>query len=155
VRTWGVLNRYKTPPQAVRLTSPRGEVVIWAPTPTVCIQIVSGYGDAKLAEQLVKEQDRILSGRRDVVSFIDALALAGYESSFRTPLAAQARRQIESGQLKLVNMLTRSKLVAMGAAVVNLAVGSKIEVFSDTKAFDERVVAAGGASVFVRSRAAG
>jgi hypothetical protein len=150
-----VLDRYKIPPQAVRLTSSRGEVVIWVAAPTVCLQIVSGHGDAKLAEQLVKEQDRILSGRRDVVSFVDALAVTGYESGFRPPLAAQSRRQIESGQLKQINMLTRSKLVAMGAAVVNLAIGSKIEVFSDTKAFDERLVAAGGASVFARSRAAG
>jgi hypothetical protein len=149
------LDRYRIPAHAVRRTSSRGEVVIWAAAPTVCVQIVTGHGDAELAEQLVKEQDRILSGRRDVVSFVDAVALTGYESSFRTPLAAQAKRQIESGQLKLVKMLTHSKLVAMGAAVVNLAIGSKIEVFSNIKVFDEVLVAAGGASVFARVRAAG
>jgi hypothetical protein len=39
--------------------------------------------------------------------------------------------------------------------VVNLAIGSRIEVYSDLKVFEERLVAAGGGSVLARTRAAG
>jgi hypothetical protein len=129
--------------------------VAWAVTPTVVIQVASGHGDAPLGEAFLKEQAALLAGRTGVTVFFDGLAFTGYDSGFRTPLSASARTHVDSGQLKGILLLTRSKLVAMGAAVVNLALGSKIEVFGDVKVFDRRLVDFGGGAALDRTRATG
>ncbi len=116
-----MLERYKVPANAARVKSGRGEIVAWAVTPTLVVQVARGHGDARLAEGFLKEQDALLAGRRGVTVFFDGLAFTGYDSGFRTPLSASARALVDSGQLKRILLLTRSKLVAMGAAVVNLA----------------------------------
>jgi hypothetical protein len=139
-----VIERYNVPPNVQRFKSRRGEILLWSVTPTVIMQVASGHGDAALADPFVKAQERLLAGRQGVVSFFDGLAFSGYDTNFRTPLAKFAQVAVKSGQLKGVNLLTRSKLVAMGAAVVNLTVGSKIDVYSDVEAFDRRLVDCGG-----------
>jgi hypothetical protein len=50
------------------------------------------------------------------------------------------------------HLLTRSKLVAMGAAVVNLALPSKIDVCSNPGVFDRKLVELGGAAALKRER---
>jgi hypothetical protein len=150
-----VLQRYKVPANAARVKSGRGEIVAWAVTPTLVVQVATGHGDALLAEGFLKEQAALLAGRRGVTVFFDGLAFTGYDSGFRTPLSASARTLVDSGQLKGILLLTQSKLVAMGAAVVNLVLGSKIEVFADPKVFDRRLVDFGGGAALDRARATG
>jgi hypothetical protein len=123
-------------------------------TDTVCIHVARGHGDLALAELMIRETDRLFEGKRDSVLFFDGLEFTGYESQFRARLAESARRSVDSGQLKLANLLTRSKIVAMGAAVVNLAIGSRIQVFSDIAAY-ERVIVKAGASSALRGKAEG
>jgi hypothetical protein len=150
-----VIERYNVPPGVQRLKSDRGEILLWSVTPTVVMQVANGHGDAALAEAFVKAQERLFVGRQGVVSFVDGLAFTGYDSSFRTQLATFTQTATGSGQLKVVNLLTRSKLVAMGPAVVNLAIGSKIEVFADPEVFDRRLIALGGGAAFSASPRAG
>jgi hypothetical protein len=149
------MDRYRIPASAIRVTSKRCETVLWAPVPSVAIMIAVGHGDAEMAPPLAKEIDRLMAGRRDVLSFFDGAGFTGYDPDFRAVLGVQARRQLEQRQVKQVCVLTRSKIVAMGAAVVGLAIGSKHEVFSDVKAFDKRIVAAGAASALNPLRNAG
>ena len=149
-----MLERYKVPADATRLKSDRGEIVLWAPVSGVFLQIARGHGDVTLGELMVRELERAFEGKRDICSFFDGLAFTGYDTGFRTRLADVSRRQVEAGQLKRVNLLTHSKLVAMGAAVVNLAIGSKIDVFSDVAVFESVLVRVGGGGALSRPRAA-
>jgi hypothetical protein len=149
------MDRYKIPANAARVSSPRGEFVLWAPAPSVLMQVAVGHGDANLVEQLARENARLIEGRRDVHAFFDGLAFTGYDTAFRTVLVANAREHLKRGMLKGTTSLLRSKLVAMGAAVVNLALGTRFEIVADVRAFDERLIAAGaGAILKDRPRAA-
>jgi hypothetical protein len=145
-----MLDRYKIPAGAARVASTRGEFVLWAPAPSVVMQIAVGHGGAEIVEQLMKENDRLMAGRRDVLAFFDGLAFTSYDSGFRTSLSGQARRQLDAGQIKAVTVLSRSKLVAMGSAVVNMALGSRFEIVANLRAFESRLVAAGVPSVLSR-----
>jgi hypothetical protein len=147
--------RYRVPEAAARLKSPRGDVVMWAPTQSVLVSVVRGHGDEPLAELIIKEQERLLSGRRDAVSFFDALDFHGYDPVFRTSMAAFARRARSAGQLRSIQALTRSKLVAMGIAVVNLAIGQLIHVMAEPKAFEDALVREGAGAALSRARATG
>jgi hypothetical protein len=149
-----MLDRYKIPSGAARVASTRGEFVLWSPAPAVVMQVAVGHGSAEIAEQLVRENDRLMAGRRDVLAFFDGLAFTGYDSELRTSLAAQARRQLDAGQIKAVTVLSRSKLVAMGSAVVNLALKSRFEIVANIGVFDDRLVAAGVGDVLNPARGA-
>jgi hypothetical protein len=116
------------------------------------MQVAVGHGGADLADQLVRENDRLMGGRRDVVAFFDGLEFTSYDPEFRAALAAQARRQLAAGQIKTVTVLSRSKLVAMGSAVVNLALGSKFEIVASAKSFERRIVDAGVGAVLNPAR---
>jgi hypothetical protein len=135
------------------LKSDRGEIVFWAPVPTVLLHVVRGHGDVALGEIMVRELRRVFEGKRDILSFFDGLAFTGYDTGFRTRLSDLFRQQVDAGQLKRINLLTRSKLVAMGAAVVNLAIGSKIDVFSDIAVFENLLTGVGAAGSLSRTRA--
>lgn len=153
MRSWDVLERYRVPANAIHLKSDRGEVVFWAPVPAVFLLIARGHGDVVLGDLMVRELQPLFEGKRDVNSFLDGLAFTGYDTGFRTRLADLARRQVEAGQLKRIHLLTRSKLVAMGAAVVNLVIG-RIEVFSDVAVFENLLTKLGGGGALSRTRAA-
>jgi hypothetical protein len=139
-----MLERYKVPANALRIQSNRGEAVLWAVAPEIVMQVAIGHGDAALAEPFVKALERLFAGRRNVTCFFDGLEFTGYDSAFRATLSTFAQGQVESGQLKKLHLLTRSKLVAMGAAVVNLVVQSKIDVCANVTVFDRKLIDLGG-----------
>jgi hypothetical protein len=118
----------------------------------VVIQIVRGHGDAPLATMIGQEWERLFTARRDCIACVDGLDLVGYDPAFRVHLADQAKQHIDAGRLDTIHLLTRSKLVSMGAAVVNLALGSRIRVFSSTQLFDAEVERLGAGAVLMKSK---
>jgi hypothetical protein len=94
-----------------------------------------------------------MEGRHGVTSFFDAVGFTGYDTGFRVTLSESGKLQIRSGQLRASCLLTRSKIVAMGAAVANLVLDSKIQVFSDPEAFDRQLEHLGGGAA-LRPRSA-
>jgi hypothetical protein len=139
-----VLDRYLVPASALRVTSSQGQVILWPVTHAITMAVAIGHGDAALGEQLRDANQQLMEGRHGVTSFFDAVAFTGYESRFRTTLADLGKRQIKSGQLAASCVLTRSKIVSMGAAVANLVLDSRLRVFADACAFDEHLVNLGG-----------
>ena len=141
---FAVLDRYIVPSSALRVTSSQGQVILWPVTSAITMAVAIGHGDAGLGEQLRDANEQLMEGRRGVTSFFDAVDFTGYESRFRTTLADLGKRQIKGGQLTASCLLTRSKIVSMGAAVANLVLDSRLRVFSDPCAFDRHLVTLGG-----------
>ena len=130
-------------------------MALWTPTPSVLIWLVEGYGDVELAEPAARELTRATEGCRGMIVFFDGLSFTGYEPSFRAILGLAGRQAIQDGHVKEVCVLTRSKIVAMGAAVVAMTAESKFDVFSNVKAFEKRMVRAGASIVLSGARATG
>ncbi len=74
----------------------------------------------------------IAQGRRPHV-FLDALAVEGYESAARETMVAWVKQHRD--KLASLHVLFRSKLVAMGVAVANVALGGMVTGHSDERAF--------------------
>ena len=69
--------------------------------------------------------------------FFDGTDMSGYESEFRVRISkylVSVRERVES-----FNVYTPHRLVAMGAAVVNVALSGALTIFDDRKAFDRRL----------------
>ena len=137
-------DRYNVPVNALHLKSSCGLTVQWMAGPRAVIQVGSGHGDAELARLMVDGLTRELQGLTDIVCFFDGLAFTGYDPAFRVTMAEGARRLMATGQFKTLRLLTRSKIVAMGVSVANLAVRSNFEVYSNAAAFDRALIDCGG-----------
>lgn len=85
---------------------------------------------------LERFDDRIADGHRISMS-IDATDLAFFESEFRRRLTDWMRDN--KGHLDDVHLLFSSRLVMMGAALVNATIGPKIKSFAERDEFDAAI----------------
>jgi len=125
--------------------SPLGELSIWAPSATLVLARMTGFGEARFVEPILEHFDKASAGGARVHLFVDFEHLDNYESGLRTRGTAyfvQRRASIAS-----LHMLARSRLVAMGVAVANLALDG-IMTFHSTRgpfnaALDRELLALG------------
>lgn len=88
---------------------------------------------------LVRFNERLADGHRISLS-IDATDLAFFEAEFRRRWTEWMREN--KARLDDVHLLFSSRLVMMGAALVNATIGPKIKSFSDRDQFDAAIQAA-------------
>ena len=109
------------------LTTQRGTARLWALAPTVCVTSFAGHMDEAHGELFMRFAERRLreaTGRIHV--FNDWTAMTGYDSQCRTRLTSWSMANLPAyGE---VHMAVRSKIVAMGVQVANLALGGKVRV---------------------------
>lgn len=113
---------------------PRGEVVLER-YGSVLVLRADGHASASLAEPFIRAANALFppKGNRPAL-FYDFGRLKTYDSEFRKQLTehyAAHRHQAERPRL-----LTGSKLVAMGTAVANLALGGAIVTYTDRPMFE-------------------
>jgi len=146
-----MLERYHVPANAIQMESPRGKTVQWLVTPQIVLQVGSGHGDVELARMMTAGLARAMNGKSKVVCFFDGLEFSGYDPDFRMEMASATRRLMGAGQFAMLHLLTRSKLVAMGVAVVNLAVNSSFQVYSTAETFDRALTKLGGGAALAKA----
>ncbi len=107
-----------------RLQGARGQISVWQVAHGVYASEVTGHLDLKMA-QLIIEFAEPLYALGPVAGFHDWLQMTGYESRSRIALTQWVLSHREQSRLFIG---VRSKLVAMGVTVANLALGNLIEV---------------------------
>lgn len=109
------------------VTTGGGTARLWWLTPTIYVTQVSGQMGEKhadLFERFAEERIRNAPGKVNV--FHDWLGMTGYESRCRQRLTRWSLEHLDAyGE---VHLALRSKLVAMGVQVANIALGGKIRV---------------------------
>jgi len=101
------------------------------------MQTVVGHGHAGYVAPFVRHAESIAAYNGRLVWFTDFWEMSTYDSPMRTGQGdwiARNRAKIDSGHI-----LVQSKIVAMGASVVNLAVGGFIKFFAKRPDFDALV----------------
>lgn len=91
-----------------------------------------GYGEADFAVPILEAYET-LSKTEPLHFFADAEQLVNYDSRLRTAITARFlpdRKRFEQLQVML-----KSKIVAMGVSVANLALGGIVDVTNDPQAF--------------------
>jgi hypothetical protein len=105
------------------LANDRGSIAVWMRAPILLAQMI-GHGDGRFADPIIGAFDEALPRKLPVQIFFEMGGMPNYDSALRTRLTshfASHRTQIAS-----LHVFTRSRLVAMGVAVANLALGGVI-----------------------------
>ncbi len=112
---------------AQELTTDRGTARLWALTPTVYVTSVVGHMEVAHGDLFVRfAEKRIREANGKVNVFHDWIEMTGYESRSRQRLTAWSLANLDA--YSEVHLALRSKLVAMGVQVANIALGGKIRV---------------------------
>ncbi len=120
------------------VTTPRGEVRAYALTPRVYVTVATGHLEAPGAQLIVDYgNDRIRAATGKLYVFHDWLDMTGYESSCRQQLTAWTAET--RGSLAELHIAFRSKLVAMGVQVANLALGGLIRMHEDRSSLEREL----------------
>jgi hypothetical protein len=150
------MERYNLPKDVITLESSRGRMRIWWAAPNVMIQSTHGYTDAVVAKKVVDALGRSIPRAATFRMFHDAWEHEGYDTEFRVGMAnwAKASSAATTGRLLSVDVLVRSKLVAMGVAVANLVAGGIIRSHSRLETYSAALIQAGGGEALRREASA-
>lgn len=108
--------------------------------------VVEGHGDRRFAPIATRRKDAIVS-RTEVRLFYDFWRMPTYDSELRTDWTSWLVRH--RARVVEIHVVARSKLVAMGVSVANLALGGIIKTYPAkegpfAKAMREAGIDAGG-----------
>ena len=113
-----------------QVTTSRGTARLWTLASTVYVTTVSGHMDlehASLFEAYGADRVRLSGGGLHV--FHDWLTMTGYESECRQRLTRWSVKHLDA--YAEVHLAVRSKIVAMGVQVANIALRGLIHVHPD------------------------
>lgn len=95
---------------------------------------VIGHGHAEYGAHITRRWDTAIRGGARITMLVDFSEMPTYESGLRTAMTNWALKNRAS--LEPAHILTRSKLVAMGVAVGNLALGGLLTPHATRASFD-------------------
>lgn len=110
----------------------RGRLGIWSPCPTILVLAIEQHGQAELAAPILRAY-REMDRTAPLHLFAELGGMTSYDTGLRTELTAgfmPERTRIDS-----FTILLRSKLVAMGVTVANLALGGFVQTLEDRGRF--------------------
>lgn len=127
-----VVDQRALPQNGVAWRTDRGCLGLWLPCPQVLVLSLQGYGDADFATSTLTAYET-LAQSGPIHLFADLESLVNYDSRLRTEVTARLLADRE--RFGALRVLVKSKIVAMGVSVANLALGGIIDVTSDPEAF--------------------
>ncbi len=107
-------------------------MALWVPCPTLLLVSLHGQGEGAFAASILRTFES-LAGGEPVHVFADCEALGNYDSQLRTELTAGLLPSRE--RIATLRILVKSRFVAMGVTVMNLALGGIIESDTERPAF--------------------
>ena len=115
-------------------TTSRGEMRVWSPAQGLVVMRFTGHLEKDLVPRFVPEYARLWpAGVRGV--FADLDDMIGYDSGFRVGMTEWAKGVLNGGAVLHVSV--RSKIVQMGVAVANLALGGRVRVHANRAALEK------------------
>jgi hypothetical protein len=121
------------PPSALRVATPRGSLAYWELTPRVYLTEVRGFMTRDMARLIIDRAGLMFARQPRVHGFHNWLQMNNYESACRVDLTAWVLRHRAQSVLHIG---VASRMVAMGVAVANLALGDLIHVHADAESLD-------------------
>lgn len=123
-------------PAIDKAATPRGEVTLTTVSTergAVVLVRAAGHGDAALLVTIVAHLDQALTrGRVEV--FHDFAAATGYDAGLRYGLTGWVKAH--DGAIDGTHVLVTSRVIAIGVAAANLAIGGRLLVYTERARFD-------------------
>ena len=126
-----------THPITDELKTARGEVRLSRPAWGIVHTVVVGYATIEIGERIIAWVDGAIRAHERPAVFHDWAGATGYEPRARPMFAEwymRVRRDVTS-----VDVFTRSKVVAMGGALVSLATNNSIVAHRDRRRFEDKL----------------
>jgi hypothetical protein len=137
-----MVKRIDHPDHVVEFSNERGCVMVMPFSRGVLLTAFCGHVDESLAHPVAQEVDLAIVRGRCTHLFFDSDGMTGYATELRTGLTDVVKRRAP----KSVNVLVRSRIVAMGVSIANLALGGLVKSFSDDERFDDALAKVAGES---------
>jgi hypothetical protein len=96
---------------------------------------LTGHLEAQVVPRFVAEFQRTWPGKLRAI-LIDLGEMVGYDSAFRQGMTEWARRMVKD-RGAVMHIYVRSKIVQMGVAVANLALGGVLQVHPNRTALEQ------------------
>jgi hypothetical protein len=126
------------PGDAVHLDTGRGAIFYWELAPRVYVTEVRGLMTQPMSQLIMKQAEPLYAIGSKVHGFHNWFAMDNYDSVCRVELTSWVlRHRAQTG----LHIGLRSRMVAMGVAVANLALGSLIQVHNEPRALEEALEA--------------
>ena len=117
--------RFREGRDALNVSNSRGDIWVWRLSPLVYASRVTGYLDPSMAKLIIDVANPLYDN--GVVSgFHDWFEMTAYHSQARIDLT----NWVLSHRRSKLFIGVKSKIVAMGVSVANLALGSAIQIYS-------------------------
>jgi hypothetical protein len=116
--------------------SSRGELWCWSAGPDVVIIKFKGYLEQEVGPSFTAEFNKVMPKKLRAL-FFDAGEMNGYDSGFRVHLTDWAKAL--KPRTGAMHVFVKSKIVQMGAAVANLALGGILRFHPSKGAMEEAV----------------
>jgi hypothetical protein len=131
-----------------RWSDGRGTLEITTVRPGVVLQRFRGHALTPMADVIAERLERELTRSGSIVVFDDWEEATGYESEVRIRLTAWTQSRLD--RIPETHILVRSRLLAMGISVANLAVGNKLRAYTSRAEFEAALARAKGPSASER-----
>ena len=126
-----------TPPRdAVQLKTERGSILYWELGRGLYMTEVHGFMTHPMSQLLIRQADPLYAYGGKVLGFHNWFDMENYESVCRVELTSWVLRHRAHSSLHIG---LRSRMVAMGVSVANLALGSLILVHNEPRMLEEAV----------------
>lgn len=119
-----------------RFATDKGTIEIYFLSADIVLQRATGLADRAHAEAIATTLQPAIDGGTRLAIFDDFSGLEGYTSQARIELTAWTRKNLP--KIGSIHILVRSKLVSMGVAVANVALGN-VNSYTDRKSFDAAI----------------
>lgn len=136
------MRRERVDERTERWADERGTLEITTMRPGVVLQRFRGHALPPIADAISERLERELVRFGSIVVFDDWEEATGYESEVRIRLTAWTQRHLD--RIPETHILVRSRLLAMGISVANLAVGNKLRAYTSRKEFEAALAVARG-----------
>jgi hypothetical protein len=101
---------------------------IWLPGRGLLVTQILNYGVEDFVSPIAEAFDQVLGNEGSVRMYFDVGRMHTYDSGLRTRLTARFLR--DRGRIERIDILAQSRIVAMGVAVANLALGGLIASYT-------------------------
>jgi hypothetical protein len=128
------------PRDAIRIDDARGSLAYWRASPRVYATQVRGYMTPDMARLIIGHGELLYGPAGRVHGFHDWFDMSNYDSRCRVELTAWV---MSHRQRSALHIGLRSRMVAMGVAVANLALGNLITIHDDPVSLKSAFAAAG------------
>lgn len=122
-------------PDEVLWRGPRCSVCLSTLAPHVFGTVYSGYIDSPTTSASLTDLERLFGDAPRITVFSDSTGVIGYDTSARLKAADWMIKMSE--RFAACHVLESSRMVAMGLAVMNMAVGGTMLAHSTRESFDE------------------